>query len=66
MTAAKDVERRERRDAPSHEPEQTPFERLAEFARRIVAVPKSEFEKRAREYRRRRNRDKPRKMHKPL
>ena len=32
----------------------TPFERLTEFTRRIIAVPRSEIEKRARAYKRKR------------
>lgn len=34
----------------------TPFERLTDFARRIVAVPKAEVDRRAAEYRKRRKR----------
>ena len=35
-------------------PEPSPFERFTEFARNILAVPKSEIDKRRREWRRRR------------
>lgn len=40
----------EKESAPDSGSEQTPFERLTEFVRRIVAVPKSEVEKKARRY----------------
>lgn len=51
MTVAKDVGKG---SALVPQPEQTPFERLAEFVRRIVAVPKSEVEKKSREHHRKR------------
>lgn len=35
--------------------EQTPFERFSDFARRIIAVPKSEIDEQARLYRERRD-----------
>lgn len=35
----------------------TPFERLTDFARRIVAVPKAEVDKRAKEYARTRKKN---------
>ncbi len=36
-------------DSPS--PEQTPFQRFEEFARRVISVPKTEIEERERAYR---------------
>lgn len=40
-------------------PEQTPFERFEEFARRVVSVPKGELDERERAYREDRKRRKP-------
>ncbi len=41
-----------KREEPERPPPgQTPFERFTEFARRIIAVPKSEVAEREREYR---------------
>ena len=37
-------------------PTPTPFQRLTEFARRVIAVPKAEVDEQARKYRRRRDR----------
>jgi hypothetical protein len=34
----------------------TPFQRLTEFARRVIAVPKAEVDEQAKKYRRRRDR----------
>jgi hypothetical protein len=36
-------------DSPS--PEQTPFQRFEEFARRVISVPRAEIEERERAYR---------------
>ena len=36
--------------------QQTPFGRLAEFVRRVVAVPRAELEKKERDYQRRKKR----------
>lgn len=44
----------------------TPFERLTDFARRIIAVPKSELDKRTRAYERKRKRKPPRIREAPL
>jgi len=41
-------------EAPSAKPGQTPYERFAEFARKIVAVPKAEVQEQERLYRERR------------
>ena len=38
---------------PSPPPEQTPFERFEEFARKIISVPKSEIQEQERLYRER-------------
>jgi hypothetical protein len=38
--------------AKNSPPERTPFERFTEFTRRLIAVPKSEIDKKGRAYRR--------------
>jgi len=38
--------------------EPTPFERFTDFTRRIIAVPKAEMEKKAKEYKKRRSKRK--------
>lgn len=40
----------------------TPFERLADFAKRLLAVPHSEIEKRERAYQRRKQAKKPQRV----
>jgi hypothetical protein len=41
-------------------PEQTPFQKFEEFARRVISVPKSEIERRERTYRETKESEKPR------
>jgi hypothetical protein len=43
---------------PNDPPTLTPFQRLTEFARRVIAVPKAEVDEQAKKYRKRRARRK--------
>jgi len=57
MTSDKDAGAGSNAKPPPATTEQTPFLRFVEFARRIIAVPKSEMDKKRRAKQRRKNMD---------
>lgn len=58
MTHAKDAGKEDERSLGPPDAK-TPFERFSNFAKRLIAVPKSELEKQERAYQRRRQSRKP-------